>query len=295
MRTDEDRNLDDAARSTAPFAWARRDVDVEDGIRFAVFEAGPVDAKPLVLLHGIGHWTQAAWDVIAPALARDYRLIAFDLPGFGESSKPDARYDLAYFTRAVAALFDRLELDHFALLGNSLGGLISASYAGDHPRRVALLGLLAPAGFLRTPGLVVRMFALAPLMESLRLRTPRWLVRRTIRLATFDAAVVPNDIHERAYALAQDRHVRRAFGRVYAGARREVLNMRGLHARFARYAGPALLIWGRHDNYLPVVGLARARRVYPQARVALFERCGHLPQVEKPHAVAELLLEAYPP
>lgn len=274
--------------------WTRRDVDLDAGVRVAVFEAGPAAAPPIVLLHGIGHWTQAAWDTIAPFLASDYRLVALDLPGFGESSKPDARYDLAFFTRVLGDLVDRLTLSRFALMGNSLGGLIAASYAAEHPERVTVLALIAPAGFLRTPGVVTRVFALAPLLERLRLRTPRWIVRRTIRAATHDPTVITEDVVERAYVLTQDPLVRRAFGRVYAGARREVLDMRGLHARFARYAGPALLFWGRHDRYLPVAGLERARRVYPQAAVTELERCGHLPQVEEPHTISEALRAAYP-
>jgi abhydrolase domain-containing protein 6 len=274
--------------------WTRRDVDLSDGVRVAVFEAGPVAAPPIVLLHGIGHWTQAAWDTIAPLLASDYRLVALDLPGFGESSKPDVRYDLAFFTYVVAALADRLELARFAIVGNSLGGLIAASYAAEHRERVAVLALIAPAGFLRTPGVVTRVFALAPLLERLRLRTPRWIVRRTIRAAALDPAAISADVYERAYVLTQDPHVRRAFGRVYAGARREVLDMPGLHARFARYPGPVLLFWGRHDRYLPYAGLERARRVYPQALATTLERCGHLPQVEEPRTVAEVLRSAYP-
>lgn len=274
--------------------WTRRDVDLGDGVRVAVFEAGPLAAPPIVLLHGIGHWTQAAWDRMAPLLAGDYRLVALDLPGFGESSKPDVRYDLAFFTRVLGALVDRLPLVRFALVGNSLGGLIAASYAAEHPERVSVLALIAPAGFLRTPGVVTRVFALAPLLERLRLRTPRWIVRRTIRAATHDPTVIGEDVYERAYVLTQDPLVRRAFGRVYAGARREVLDMRTLHARFAGYAGPALLFWGRHDRYLPVAGLERARRVYPQAAVTALEHCGHLPQVEDPHSVSEALRAAYP-
>jgi abhydrolase domain-containing protein 6 len=275
--------------------WARRDVDLGEGVRVALFQAGPAAAPPIVLLHGIGHWTQAAWDSIAPLLAPDYRIVALDLPGFGESSKPDVRYDLAFFTRVIGTLVDRLGLDRFALVGNSLGGLIAASYAAEQPERVSVLGLIAPAGFLRTPGVVTRVFALAPLLERLRVRTPRWIVRRTLRAAAFDRSAFTEDVYERAYVLSQDPHVRRAFGRVYAGARREVLDMRSLHARFAQYRGPVLLFWGRHDRYLPFAGLDRARRVYPQASVTALERCGHLPQVEQPLVVADVVRAAYAP
>ncbi len=73
--------------------WTRHDVYVDERLRLALFEAGPKTAPPIVLVHGVGHWSQAAWDPIMRELAGDYRVIAFDLPGFGDSAKPDVRYD----------------------------------------------------------------------------------------------------------------------------------------------------------------------------------------------------------
>jgi pimeloyl-ACP methyl ester carboxylesterase len=274
-------------------AWRRRDVTLGGGVRLAVFETGPADGPPVVLLHGIGHWTQAAWDVLAPHLA-GYRAIAIDLPGFGDSAKPDAPYDLPFFARVVAELADAMGLERFALAGNSLGGMIAAEVAGEHPKRVAALLLIAPAGFLRTPGLVVRIFGLAPLMQRLSLRPPRGLVRRVVQLAVSDPSVLSEAVLERAYELSGDPQISRAFGRVYWNHRSAVFDMRALHARFARYAGPVAILWGTRDNYLPIAGLQRARLVYPAASVTVLEGCGHLPQVERPTVVAAELRAIYP-
>ncbi len=274
--------------------WRRRDVAVTDDVSIAWYEAGSADAPPIVLLHGIGHWARAAWDPLMPELADRYRVIAIDLPGFGDSSKPDARYDLAFFTSVLRELLASELPGRFALAGNSLGGMIAADYAGAYPERVAALGLIAPAGFLPTLGLVVRAFALAPLVERIALPAPGWMIRRTLDRAVYDPSQLSHDVRERTYALAQDPLVRRAFGRVYGSARTALWTAPALQRRFARYTGPTLLCWGRHDHYLPIGGLERARRTYPNATVIVIERCGHLPQVEEPATVAGGLRAIYP-
>jgi len=276
-------------------AWARSDVVVDRAGRLATFEAGRPDGLPVVLLHGVGHWTQAAWSPLMRALADDYRLLAFDLPGFGDSDKPDAVYDLAFFTNALRSFVAERGLRRFALVGNSLGGLIAAQFAGESPDGVAALGLIAPAGFLPTAGLLWLAYGLAPLIEFFPLTTPRWLVRRTVDLAMYDPASVSEETHERAYLLAQDPLVRRAFGRVYGAARATLFARDALRAGFARYGGPVLVCWGRHDNFLPIAGLRVARSTYPRAHVTVVEHGGHLPQVEEPATVADALRAIYPP
>ena len=151
--------------------WRRSRPVVIGGGSLAVFEAGRGDpAAPVVLLvHGMGHWTQAAWDTLAGALEPTHRIVAFDLPGFGDSVKPRARYSLAFFVSALRAVVGSLELHHFALVGHSLGGMIAADYAARHPAEVRVLALIAPAGFLRTPKLLLRIAASPPLV---------WLLRR---------------------------------------------------------------------------------------------------------------------
>jgi pimeloyl-ACP methyl ester carboxylesterase len=73
---------------------------------------------------------------------------------------------------------------------------------------------------------------------------------------------------------------------VYSGAMHDLLRMRPLHARLTTYRGPALLVWGRQDRYVPVRGLASAEDVYPQAGVLQIDRCGHCPALEYPELVA---------
>jgi pimeloyl-ACP methyl ester carboxylesterase len=267
---------------------------LERGTNVRTFETGRSDAGApvLLLLHGMGHWTQAAWNRLAPEFSHTHRIVAFDLPGFGTSDKPDATYTLAYFTTALRAVIAAHDLREFALAGHSLGGLIAANYAAFHPDRVRALALIDPAGFSRTPSLIARI-ASAGLARRvpLALRAPRSLVRATLRNATYDPQTFGAEDLARAYELAHDPATARAFLGVYAGAWYEMFNMRALHERFARYSGPVGVFWGRQDRYIPSRSLSIARRVYPHALTLLLDRCGHCPHVEYPQQIAELMRE----
>jgi len=289
------RNADAREREPATM-WSRDDVVLRGGLRLAVFAAGRArgEAPTLVLVHGLGHWTQAAWDRLAALLGDAYHLVAFDLPGFGDSDKPDARYDPDFFVDTLGALVDHLRLDGFGLVGHSLGGLIAASYAARAPERVSLLALLDPAGFRRTGRLVLLAAASRPAAWIFGFRPPDRLVARTLERATVDPSVVPKSDYERAVRLARDPAYRRAFARVYASALPAVLALDALHRRLTEYRGPVLLFWGRHDRYVPIGALTGARRVYPHADVTILERSAHLPQVEEPEPVAARLRAAFP-
>jgi pimeloyl-ACP methyl ester carboxylesterase len=283
-----------AERPRATWHTARR-VRVDDTTELAVWEAGLTEAGvPVVLLvHGLGHWTQAAWDFVAAEFEATHRIVAFDLPGFGDSSKPDVVYDLDYFTRATRAVVETLALRDFALIGHSLGGLLAADYAGKYPGDLRFLALLDPAGFLRTPKLLLRV-AGSRLVTGIigRVRPTRAMVRSTFETGVYDRSSITDAMHARMFELSQDPAVMRTIARVYRDALQAFINLPALHAKFARFKGPVLLVWGRDDRYVPIKALENARRVYPQAEVEIYEHCGHIPNIEFPGRLSARLLAA---
>ncbi|MGP6159433.1 MAG: alpha/beta fold hydrolase [Vulcanimicrobiaceae bacterium] len=277
-------------------AWRRRDLTLEGGLTLATFEAGREDegAPVVVLVHGLGHWTQAAWDFMVPYLDATHRVLAFDLPGFGDSAKPPSGYDLASFVRTLGDVIEARGHSTYALVGHSLGGLIAADFARQQPDgRIRMLGLIDPAGFLRSPSLALKIAGSRPVSWLFKtIRPTRGFVRRTFESAVYDPASIPEDMYARAYELSQDPKMTRAFALVYAGAMQEFLHLARLHARLAEWKGPTLLVWGGEDRYIPVRALENARLVFPQASVHVLEHCGHCPPVEYPDQVAQLLIEA---
>ncbi|HYZ17315.1 MAG TPA: alpha/beta fold hydrolase [Candidatus Acidoferrum sp.] len=276
----------------APLVW-RRGATRAGGASIVTFAAGSDEASApvAVLVHGLGHWTDAAWGRLVPQLDPAWRYLAFDLPGFGASEKPDAPYDLPYFRSVLEEMIASFGAERFALIGHSLGGLLAADYAATHPGNVARLALIAPAGFAPTP---------EHLLYALTASSARWLFTRrpsrrfiayTFKRSVADPATLDPAIVDRAYAFAQESGLRKAFAGVYAGAIKMLVNPRPLQTRLASYDGPVFCAWGAHDRYIPVKGLREVRRVYPQARTLLLERSGHLPAIEEPALLGAALRE----
>ncbi|HYB23936.1 MAG TPA: alpha/beta fold hydrolase, partial [Solirubrobacteraceae bacterium] len=123
---------------TGPERLRFRTLDTRRG-RISTMEAG--SGPPLVAIHGLGA-TKGSFLPTVAALAGRYRVIALDLPGFGDSEKPiNASYDARFFASAITGLLDALELDRAHLIGNSLGGRVALEVAFQDPDRVGRLVL----------------------------------------------------------------------------------------------------------------------------------------------------------
>lgn len=270
--------------------WRERHITAA-GIGIAVFETGSTEpgARTLVLIHGLGHWTQAAWDVLVPLLDPTLRVVAFDLPGFGRSDKPDARNDTAFFGSVVASILDQTAPGSFVLCGHSLGGYIAAHYAAAHPGRVERLILIAPAGFLRAARFVYALLGSQLVRWFFTRRPGRKFVDRTLDQSVVDPASISSAIRDQAFDYASQYEVRRAFATVYTGAIQDFRNAPVVHEHLRGWSGPTLIIWGRNDRYIPIKALATARTVYPHAEVLICEGSGHLPMVEEAPLVASAI------
>lgn len=95
----------------------------------------------VVLLHGFCGSSQY-WKFIAPALENGYRLIIPDLRGHGQSSVPEGPYLMETMAEDIAELLEQLEIEKAVLFGHSMGGYVTAAFAGKHPDKLAGCGLI---------------------------------------------------------------------------------------------------------------------------------------------------------
>jgi len=109
------------------------------GLRFRILERGPDAGRPLLLLHGTGD-NAHTWDLLAPPLAKSFRVLAMDQRGHGESdwAVPPA-YGCDDYLRDLRAVIDILGLEDVILLGHSMGALHASLYTATSPGRVAAL------------------------------------------------------------------------------------------------------------------------------------------------------------
>jgi pimeloyl-ACP methyl ester carboxylesterase len=249
--------------------------------RLSTLQAGT--GPPVVCLHGLGA-TKASFLPTVAALADSHRVIAFDLPGFGDSGKPIAApYDSKWFARTAFELLDALEIDKAHFVGNSMGGRISLEAGLIGPDRTDKLVLLSPAlAWLadRRWALLVR--ALRPELGLLQ-PAPRGItdqiVRRLIPTGDDGWAAAGVDEFLRSYLTPRGRA---AF---YASARNIYLDEphgdSGFWTRLAALSPHAMFVWGRHDPLVPIAFMKHVERTLPAARHVELD-CGHVPQLERP-------------
>jgi pimeloyl-ACP methyl ester carboxylesterase len=256
---------------------------------------------PIVLFHG---WSDSAdtWRHVLARLGRlERRAIAVDLPGFGAAAPLDDgpmlpqldAFGAAALAYAGAAGGPRRARRRRALVvGNSLGGCVALRLAERAPDQVGRITALAPAGLdmARWLALIERdqvLRALVSVPVPLPSRVVQGAVGRVYRSLVFadPDAVEPGVVR----AFARHHPDRAALARMLASGRRMLPELRDPFD-FDAIRCPVLLIWGDRDRLVFHRGAQRLLAAVPEARLELFEGCGHSPQLECPERVVELLL-----
>jgi pimeloyl-ACP methyl ester carboxylesterase len=249
--------------------------------KLSILSAG--SGQPVVCIHGLGA-TKASFLPTVAALADEYRVVALDLPGFGESSKPiAAAYDAAYFAKAVIALLDALEIEQAHVIGNSMGGRVAIELGLLASDRVERIALLSPAlAWLRDRRW--RWLLQLPLPRlGLIQPTPRWAVEPIVRNLVPGGkdgwAAAGVDEFLRSYLTPRGRA---AF---YQAARNIYLDEprgeQGFWTRLAELSPDTLFVWGRNDTLVPIGFMKHVERALPAAEHIELD-CAHVPQLEKP-------------
>jgi pimeloyl-ACP methyl ester carboxylesterase len=249
--------------------------------RLSTMQAGT--GAPVVALHGLGG-TKASFLPTLAALADRYRVIALDMPGFGESDKPiAATYDAAWFARAVTGLLDALEIERAHLIGNSMGGRVAIELGLTAPERAERIALLSPAlAWLKDRRWALVVKALRPELGLIQV-APRTVVERVVRglIPGADSGWAAAGVDEflRSYLTPRGRA---AF---YAAARNIYLDEphgdNGFWTRLADLSPQTMFVWGRHDGLVPISFMKHVERALPGARHLELD-CGHVPQLERP-------------
>ena len=255
------------------------------GIRVRYRDQGARDRSPVLLLHGIGRSLED-WEGLYGRLAPDHRVISVDLPGFGLSERTAGRYSLESLARFVIAALDLLgEHRPLHVVGNSLGGAVAMKISALEPERVRSLVLANSAGFGKEVTIALRVLAIRPLARRLMKDKSRKVAYRTERALFYDKKFVTEERLDHA------QEVSRNPGRddVLIAVASHLGTVRGVRRRWrtrllrtvAAQRKPTLVVWGAEDRILPASHLEHARQVFPHAEFHLFEKTGHMPQIER--------------
>jgi pimeloyl-ACP methyl ester carboxylesterase len=252
----------------------------EDAHRTVFFDAGA--GEPLVFVHGLGG-NLTHWQFVAPELARSHRVLGLDLPGFGESLRPDGPYSYDLMAESVLSFMDRRGVAKATIVGHSFGGAVATQLALEHPERVRAIVLVNPAGYHRFP---------------------RWMQEGS-RVVLHPAVLVPSLFGSVYWILKNvcraDRPEVRAFRRSATKLRggykflddmafaahslRPDLVGRHFLGRLGELSLPVHMVWGGDDRLLPPSDGLEAVKAMPDARVTVVPGVGHMPIFEAPETV----------
>ncbi len=245
----------------------------------------PGTGPAVMLVHGFSA-NKDTWLRFAAELPADYRIIAPDLAGHGDSSAPlNGNYNLLRQAERLHALAAHLNLQRFHILGSSMGGAISAIYASQHPDQIASLTLMNAAG-VDAPEPSEYMQALAegrnPLIatdeDSFEYRWDFLMSRPPLLPWPLRPALVRDTLKRQAINEA-----------IFAGmlATREQLADSDFDQQLtAKVTMPVLIIWGAEDRVLDVSAAAAFKQRLPQAETEIYQGIGHLPMFENPQESA---------
>ncbi|OBI60649.1 alpha/beta fold hydrolase [Mycobacterium sp. E796] len=261
-----------------------RDITVQ-GIRTRVFEVDPHnDVTPLILLHGGGvDSALVSFGSALVVLGERRRVIAPDLPGYGETEFPESSFSIPWYGDWVADLIRAYGFDRVDLGGLSLGGWIALEMAITRPDVVRRVVAINPGGitekykFMRTAEWVAHHPGLGKRMNELAVSLGRGLVRAQLRasLGMKNASALSDDLIDAVVISGKLPHAGEAFAatqRWAFGAGPEGLS---LVSRLPRITARTLVLAGRDDRLVPVADSIRASRLVQDGRVRVLEPCGH--------------------
>jgi pimeloyl-ACP methyl ester carboxylesterase len=286
------------------------DIDWRKHQRWVIVDGTPVNTielggehatseQPLVFVHGLsGCW--ANWLEQLPVFAREHRVLTLDLPGFGASPMPSQQHrpateiSISGYARLLDRLMDELGIDAATVIGNSMGGFISAELAIAFPQRVERLVLVSAAGISTTADpRTLRALPIVRRLETVLAAGGAWVasksdtVARRARLR--DALLSVVAAHPSRLPAALTAEQLRGSGKPgFMQALQAILDY-DIRERLPEIACPTLIVWGERDRLVNVADADVFAELIPNSRKVIFKDTGHVSMLERPTAFNALL------
>jgi pimeloyl-ACP methyl ester carboxylesterase len=244
------------------------------------------EGQPIILIHGVAA-SRYDWTSLIPALANaGFQAYALDLPGHGDSDKPDDpnQYHVEIYHNRLQEWIDALKLNlPPILIGHSLGGYLSLVYANRYREKIAGLILIDP---LYTPDQLSPLLRIARRRPDLGAKTmriiPEWLINL---LLGWDPGSAADFSPEARQQIAND-YKRASPHFVYI-----TQDIPDLTPILTDIEQPTQVIWGEHDLTLSPDSFPRLVQLLKNAKGIPIHSCGHQPHIGKPELVNHLVLD----
>ncbi|MGN6259578.1 MAG: alpha/beta fold hydrolase [Ralstonia sp.] len=240
---------------------------------------------PVLLIHGSGPGVSAwvNWRPVMPALARQRRVIAPDMLGFGLSDRPAGQvYNMDVWVQQAIDLLDALGLPQVDLVGNSFGGGLSLALAIRAPERVRRLVLMGAVG---VP------FAITPALDAVWGYTPSLAAMRgLLDVFAYDRGRVTDELAQLRYEATIVPGVQESYAAMFPAPRQRWVDaMASAEADIRALPHETLVLHGREDQVIPVSNSLTLADWIPNSQLHVFGHCGHWTQIEHSARFAQLV------
>ena len=248
-----------------------------DGINVHYRDVGKGEA--ILLIHGTGA-SLHTWEKWIDILSPGYRVISFDLPGFGLTGPdPNHNYQISRYTAILDSLMVKLKVDSFHIAGNSLGGLVAWRYTTQFPQKILTLNLIDAAGLPqpgKNPPFIFQLAKLPVLSTLLQKVTPKSIIENSMLDVYKNDQLVTEKLIDRYFELSLREGNRTAFVK-----RMSQLNEKLDISDLKKITAPVLIQWGKDDRWIPLAKGYEFKKLIPQAELKIYDS-GHVPMEENP-------------
>ncbi|KUE85114.1 2-hydroxy-6-oxo-2,4-heptadienoate hydrolase [Cupriavidus necator] len=258
---------------------------VANGIETNYHDVG--EGHPVLLIHGSGPGVTAYanWRLTMPVLAKNFRVIAPDMAGFGETERhADDRHSMENWVLHALGLLDALGIERAHVVGNSFGGALALALAIRAPERVGKLVLMGSVGthFGITEGLDA-VWGYSPSLDNMR---------AILDIFAFDRNLVNDDLARLRYEASIRPGYQESFSSMFPAPRQRWVDaMASDEAAIRALPHETLIVHGREDKVIPLAASLALLELIPKAQLHVFGQCGHWTQIEQAERFNGLVTE----
>jgi 2-hydroxymuconate-semialdehyde hydrolase len=240
---------------------------------------------PVLMIHGSGPGVSAwvNWRLVIPELAKDRRVLAPDMAGFGFTERvPGMTYSMENWVEQAISFIDALELPVVDLVGNSFGGALSLALAIKYPERVRRLVLMGAAGVS---------FPITPALDAVWGYEPSFENMRSIMdVFAYDRGLVNDDLARLRYEASIRPGFHESYSSMFPAPRQRWVDaLASDEQAIAAIEKETLIVHGREDKVIPLENSLRLSQLISRSQLHVFGRCGHWTQIEHSKRFAQLV------
>jgi len=231
-------------------------------------------------------YAELFWELLIPHLAEKYRVIAPDWPGYGESDKPDVKFDVQYYIAFLKRLMDSLKIEKASLVGISMGGAITIGFTLEYPDRVDRLVLVDSYGLQRKAPMhkLSFMYVRIPGVRALT-----YLLLRSRAMVKYSLSAIlkqPGSLTDELIDLVHDQVKKPGVAKAFSDLQDGDLTWNGLKTnyleRLHEIDKPTLIIHGGKDSLVPLNCSREAQGLIKGSKLYIMAGSGHWPQRDNP-------------